>query len=376
MAGLYLHIPWCKQACFYCDFHFRAALHDKDRMLKALSKELVMRSGEPAYLKADTLYFGGGTPSLLSLKELENLLEVIHCHYVLDPAAEITFEANPDDLTPSYLQGIRNLGINRLSIGIQSLDDRILKWMNRRHTAAEGLQSVQRAACAGFNNISVDLIYGIPGLSPEDWEKTLEKTLDLPVQHLSAYHLSIEEKTPFGVFRRRGQLTEAEESLSESHFQSLMQKTRGKGFQPYEISNFSLPGFQSRHNSAYWAQKPYLGAGPSAHSYDGLSRRWNIAHNQKYIECLEQDLLFYEEEILSPKDLYNEYLMTSLRTRKGADTNYIRNQFGEMRLQSLMTEIAPYLREGLVMEESHFLSISERGILLSDRIISDLFLTD
>ena len=370
-----MHIPWCRQACLYCDFHFRASWRDKIPVLHAISRELTVRAEESG--PVETLYFGGGTPSMLTPDELENLMQTLNTCYSIQPGAEITLEANPDDLNFSYLKALRSMGINRLSIGVQSFSDPVLQWMNRRHDAFQASRAVLHAAEAGFDNLNIDLIYGVPGLSTKDWEKSLEIALALPIQHLSAYHLTIEENTPLGVFHKRGRVSPVPESLSEAHFQSLLSITAGKGFEHYEISNFALKGHESRHNTAYWEQKSYLGIGPSAHSYNGTTRRWNLSLNGEYARRVEQGIPWWEEETLTSDNRYNEYLMTSLRTRKGMDSAYLLRCFGADRYRYFLKNLDPWLETGKVEKngETGF-RISHSGLLLTDRIVADLFFTE
>lgn len=377
MSGLYLHIPYCKQACNYCDFHFRVSFQDKLAMLKSMKQEMQLRKDYLEGLPVDTLYFGGGTPSVLSLVELEELIRAANELFPLSDGAEVTLEANPDDLNKSYLEGLKILGINRLSIGIQSFDDQTLSWMNRRHSAQQALASVRDAREAGFLNINIDLIYGIPGMSLALWEQTLEQALSLGVQHISAYHLSIESRTVFGVHQRRGQHFSVPEEDSFLQFQLLRSKALQGGWDHYEISNFSLPGLHSRHNTAYWQQKKYLGIGPSAHSFNGDFRNWNLSNNTLYIKKIGEGEGWFEGEELTLGERHNDYILTSLRTRWGVDGTYVKNNFGSDYSLRLGIACEPYLQEGYIKrlpEEQYFLT--EKGMFVADRIASDLFFVD
>lgn len=374
MAGLYFHIPWCKQVCYYCDFHFRVSMNDKGRVLEAIRKEVLLRS---RYLHSDrlsTLYFGGGTPSVLTPGEWALLFETIGNHFVLEPDAEVTAEVNPDDLDYDYLVMLRSLGINRLSIGIQSFSDPLLTWMNRRHTAKEAEESVKCAWEAGFRNISIDLLYAIPGMSLALWDAQIERAMQLPITHLSAYALSIEPATPFGVFLRKGKIMAAPDSLASQHFLHLMNRIPEWGFSWYEIANFSLPGFLSRHNSAYWNQANYLGIGPSAHSYNGVSRQWNWAVNSQYAAGVERGEGYFEQEVLSETDHYHDYILTALRTRRGVNPEWVASRFGDAYRLHLLREAAPFIKERMLEEDGSAFHLTPRGMLLADRITRALFL--
>ena len=319
MNGIYIHIPFCKKVCCYCDFHFTVSLKSKDNILISIGKELIQRKDFLPSKNLDTLYFGGGTPSILSISELSSLLNLIHTHFSVSDTAEITLEANPDDITPDYLSGLKSLGINRLSIGIQSFDDEDLKWMNRRHTAEEAITSIKSSQDAGFNAMNIDLMYGLPNLTLKAWEKNLDTFLSLNVPHLSAYHLTIEPKTVLGYHKRMGRLTEIDEKESIAHYTSLIGKMKANGYKHYEISNFCTDQNFSKHNTNYWKQGTYLGLGPSAHSYNGQSRQWNVSVNSNYMEALDADQPFFETEHLTTNERFNDYLLTHLRTMWGAN---------------------------------------------------------
>ncbi|WP_207433506.1 radical SAM family heme chaperone HemW [Sabulibacter ruber] len=376
MAGIYLHIPFCKQACHYCDFHFSTSMGLKEQVLQAMHQELALQQ---QYLNGETIntiYFGGGTPSILSVAELNGLLEAIYRKHPVNPAAEITLEANPDDLTPEKLQALRQTPINRLSVGVQSFHDPHLQLMNRPHTALEAADSIKQAQDQGFDNISLDLIYGIPAEDPKLWEEDLAKAFALQVQHLSCYALTIEPNTVFGHRVRKGKFSPADEERVAHQFELLMTQAADHGFLHYEISNFCQPGFESKHNSSYWKQVPYLGLGPSAHSFNGVSRQFNVANNPKYVQALEGGQLPCTVEELSVEDRVNEYVMTTLRTSWGCDTAYIREKWG-IDLKALH---AAYLQKieakGLLRQEGDVLLLTEAGKLLADEIALDLFLLE
>lgn len=390
MSGFYIHIPYCKQVCYYCDFHFRVAMKDRGAMLAAMKKEISLRKDYLGAAKTDngkipveTLYFGGGTPSVLSIDELSGLLEAAYPYYTLAPDAEITLEANPDDLTGDYLAALRHLGFNRLSIGIQSFFDDDLQWMNRRHCAREAVQSVETARRQGFHNINIDLIYGLPSMTPDRWKANLEQALTLDVPHLSAYHLTIEPRTVFGRQQSKGKAFAIPEDESVRQFDILLDTLEKAGYEHYEISNFARPGFRSRHNSACWQQRPYIGIGPAAHSCDGKSRQWNISSNSEYMAVLgtarsagldeEGRGAWFERERLTPAEQYNDYILVSLRTSWGADTGYIRARFGDAFADTFLQQAAPYLQNGYIREREGVYTLTRQGKMIADRIASDLF---
>lgn len=372
MGAIYIHIPYCKKVCYYCDFHFSVSMKNKERLLNGLEREMLMRKD---YLHGDTLqsiYFGGGTPSVLNIQEIEQLLHSIHKNYSVDSDAEITFEANPDDLTAEYLHALFGLGINRLSIGVQSFHDKDLIWMNRRHNASDAERCIKLSQDAGFSNINIDLIYGLPTLTDELWRMNLEKFAMLGVPHLSAYHLTIEPKTVLGVWKKRGKLQEIGEDESLSAFNLLVDFTGREGYVHYEISNFCKDGLYSRHNLNYWKQGTYIGIGPSAHSYDGESRQWNIALNDSYIHKIEHDLSYYEKEILSPADQFNDYLLTHLRTCWGIRFEEVKNRFGVYFLDHLLAELKSYAEGEILESNAEGVQLTRKGKLVADRVISGL----
>lgn len=348
MPGIYLHIPFCKQACTYCDFYFSTSIVNKDAVIRAMLKEIDLRKEYLEEKSLDSIYFGGGTPSLLSHRDLEQILEKLKEHFSLRTHAEITLEANPDDINRESLRAWRRLGINRLSIGLQSFNDEELTWMNRAHTAAESLSSVRMAQEEGFDNITIDLIYGSKFQTMKSWEETLHKVIGLQTQHISAYNLTIENKTVLGVNYTRGKEPAVNDELSGTQF-ALMTDVLGKaGFIHYEISNFAKEGFFAKHNSNYWLQKHYLGIGPAAHSFNGKSRQWNINNNNQYVKALGQGSSFFEREELSLNERYNEYVLTRLRTIWGCDLHEIKNLFGnelERHFKKILAKEINHLQE-------------------------------
>ena len=374
MPGIYLHIPFCKQACHYCDFHFSTNARIKGELLQAMAGEILLQKDYLLGETVETVYFGGGTPSLLDAPELNFLLQTIIQTHTVSPDAEITLEANPDDLTPTKLRELRVIGVNRLSIGIQSFDEPILRYLNRSHSSETAIQCVGMAREAGFGNFSLDLIYAIPGLTEDAWKRNIEQTLRLNPPHISAYTLTIEEKTVFGNWLAKGKLKPVDETSAAEQLEILMEVLSSGGYRQYEISNFAFPGFESRHNSSYWKGKKYLGIGPSAHSYNQRSRQHNIANNHLYVQSLKEKKIPSETDVLSRSDLINEYILTSLRTDEGCDLAVLKGQFN----YDLLTLFGKYLRElenhYLVSLQNGHLTLTQDGRLLADRISSDLFL--
>jgi len=353
-------------------------MKDKEAMLAAMKKEIKKASLNPSRWGGlrealASLYFGGGTPSVLSIDELAELMETVTQFYTFIPDAEITLEANPDDLTDDYLAGLRHLGFNRLSIGIQSFFDDDLKWMNRRHCAREAVQSLETARRHGFHNINIDLMYGLPSMTPKRWEENLKQALVLDVPHLSAYHLTIEPRTVFGRRQGRGEVFAISEDESAGQFDILLDTLESAGYEHYEISNFARPGFRSRHNTAYWQQQPYIGFGPSAHSFDGQSRQWNVSNNSEYIEALERESVWFEREQLTLTEQYNEYILVSLRTAWGVDIGHIRAHFGNAFVNEFLRQAAVYLQNGYMQELAGIYTLTRKGKMIADRIASDLF---
>jgi len=373
LAGLYIHIPFCKQKCHYCDFHFSVSLRNKSEILAALKKEIALRKDELDET-IETIYFGGGTPSLLACNELSEIFDSIHDNYNIASDAEITLEANPDDLSKSFLADLKKLGFNRLSIGIQSFFDTDLQFMNRAHTAAEALSGIKEAQNIGIRNISIDLIYGIPDLSVEKWQKNLDIFLDLNIPHLSSYALTVEPKTALAHFIRSKKIAPLDDDLAKTHFDLLVDFMKNHNYLQYEVSNFAKEGFVSKHNSSYWQGKSYLGYGPSAHSYHKLSRSWNVANNAKYMRSLKANKLPSEVEELSEAMRFNEYLMTGLRTIWGIDLERVRQEFGEEYYDYLQRRSRKYIQsKQLHINSNERLITSPEYFFLIDGIISDLF---
>jgi oxygen-independent coproporphyrinogen III oxidase len=349
-----------------------------DDLVNALIREIELRkdyldsSGEKSVLQ--TIYFGGGTPSLLNKNQLDRIFESIGKHFHIAPGAEITLEANPDDLTKEKLAELKQTPVNRLSIGVQSFFEEDLLLMNRAHTSAMARQSVADAAAAGFDNITIDLIYGMPGMSDDRWKQNLEIAFSLPVQHLSCYSLTVEKKTALYKMMREGKVRPIDDGLSAGHFRILMEKCSGQGFEHYEISNFAKPGFYSRHNSSYWKNVPYIGIGPSAHSYNGISRQWNISSNAAYVIALNKGEIPAEREFLTRENRYNEYLMTGLRTKWGVDLDYIREYFGPAFETDFLLQLRPFIGSGDVVVTGRIYTLSEKGKLIADRIASRGFI--
>jgi oxygen-independent coproporphyrinogen-3 oxidase len=368
LAGIYIHIPFCKQACSYCNFHFTTSLRRKNELVAALLSEMELRKdylkGEPV----ETIYFGGGTPSLLPARDHEALIEKAHSTFKISPNTEITLETNPDDISEEKLMDWKEAGINRLSIGIQSFFEEDLKWMNRAHNAEQAMDSL-RAAVKHFNNITVDLIYGTPLLTNEKWKKNIDKVIVEGVVHLSCYALTVELKTPLYKLIKEQKTADIDPDKQSEQFLLLMQWMEEAGYEHYEISNFAKPGFISRHNSSYWQGKKYLGIGPSAHSFDGASRQWNVSNNNFYIDSIEKGIIPYEKEILTPIQQLNEYIMTSLRTMEGLDLDQVEDIIGHQ----LRTVSRKFIERGLMDEERGHLKLTKEGKLLADGIASELF---
>lgn len=368
MAGIYFHIPFCKRICSYCDFYRTAQLKELPKVVDRMCAEVTERADYLNDKKLNTIYFGGGTPSLLSPEQLAQLLEITRAHFDCSEVEEATLEANPDDLTTQYLNSLLKLGINRLSIGVQSFDNDCLKLMNRRHTAEEAAAAIKRAQEAGFENLTIDLIFGVPGFGGEKLTHSIDTALSLGVQHISAYLLTIEERTRFGRMVEKGELKEVSDEVAEAEYLLMHNRLTASGMEHYEVSNYALPHYRARHNSHYWDSTPYLGIGPAAHSYDGLSRQWNVSSVQRYLAGEEP-----EREQLTDEELCEEYLMTRLRTAEGFSAEEFQMRFGEERLHTLRLNAEPMIREGLLEHlDGHFRIPAER-LLLSDRVIGSLF---
>ena len=375
MAGIYIHVPFCKQACHYCDFHFSTSLKKKDEMLLALQKELVLRKAELNGESIETIYFGGGTPSILEPLEIEGLLHTVYANYKVSNNPEITLEANPDDLSKDQILRLSRTPINRLSIGIQSFFDTDLTLMNRAHNAKEASVCLEEAR-AFFDNISIDLIYGIPGMDEKRWERNMTRALSYGVPHISAYALTVEPKTALEHFIKEGKVPNVDDGQAQRQFHMLVGCLEEKGYINYEISNFGKPGFFSKNNTAYWQGKHYMGIGPSAHSFDGKRRGWNVRNNSKYIKALEGNQVPIEHEALSVLDRYNEYVMTGLRTIWGVSLQKVRKEFGPTYEQYLGQQAAKYIAEHLLFWDGDVLLTTKKGRFLADGIASDLFMVN
>ncbi len=373
MAGIYFHIPFCKQACYYCDFHFSTNHQRMEEMVSAMVAELHLQKEYLGKEKIQTIYFGGGTPSLLTETEISALLDAVHKTHSVMHGAEITLEANPDDLTKSNLIALKKAGINRLSIGIQSLQNDLLKSLNRSHDAETAMASYVNARSAGFTNISVDLIFTLPGLTHDQWLGDIQKIVSLNPEHISCYSLTIEEKTVFGKWASTGKLIPVDDDLSARQFELLMDQLEAHDYEQYEISNFAKPGFYSRHNSSYWRQEKYLGIGPSAHSYNKTHRHFNIRNNHKYIAAIQAGTLPVEVEQLSTENKINEYVLTTLRTCWGTDLNKIQNEYHFDLLKKNSEYIQSLLNRDMANLNDGILTLTRKGKLLADKIASDLF---
>jgi oxygen-independent coproporphyrinogen III oxidase len=374
MAGIYIHIPFCKKLCFYCDFYHVISPGNNSAFVEALVKEICLRKDYLEEETISTIYIGGGTPSVFSAGELATILGEIRKHFTLEENSEITIELNPDDVTSSYLTGIKALGINRISLGIQSWRDADLKMMNRRHDSAQAEFALKEVFCAGYDNVTVDLIYGIPGMSAKDWEANLDFTFSFPVKHFSAYHLTIENGTVFGKMRDKGLLTEIEDEESSLLFSILIEKAQSAGFIQYEISNFGKPGYFSIHNSNYWKQVNYIGLGPSAHSFNGYSRQWNPKDLKGYIKSVNNGKPVFEREELDIKTRYNEYIMTSLRTMWGIDLEYIEKTFDKEGYDYIVNLAGKFREYGLIKMDKKTLVLTNQGKMISDNIISEFMM--
>lgn len=382
MAGLYIHIPFCSKACHYCNFHFSTSLHRKDAFLDALEKEITQPHLPDKLVverNIDTVYFGGGTPSLLSMQEMHHILTTINKQFDINSGAEITIEANPDDITPQRLQEWRTLGINRLSIGVQSFDDNDLRWMNRAHNAKQALHCIQYAQNAGFTNLTIDLIYGLPDMTTQQWENNVLQAIRLEVPHLSCYALTVEEKTALHHFIQKGKTAPLQEAAQAAHFLLLMQLMEKNGYEHYEISNYAKPGMRSKHNSSYWQGKPYYGFGPSAHSFDGKNIRWwNIPNNTLYIEQTMAGKKPMEFEILSDVQRMNETIMTLLRTKEGISIdiqngligNYI---YPKAQWENAAIQLQDYAANNWLSISNNSIALTNTGMLYADHIAASLF---
>ncbi len=375
MAGIYIHIPFCRQACHYCDFHFSTSLSHQEDMVRAMLREIGLQRSFLGNLPIETIYFGGGTPSLLSGDDINRFLDAINRIHTVTPSPEITLEANPDDLTGVKVRELRQTAVNRFSIGVQSFFEEDLRWMNRAHTATEADGAVKRVQDAGFEHITLDLIYGYPLLSDEKWYVNLQKTIALDVPHLSAYSMTVEPQTALAAFIRKGKQQAMDDEQSARQLIRMMDVMQEAGYEQYEISNFARPGQYARHNSNYWQGIPYVGIGPSAHSYTGEQRQWNVANNLKYITSLQQGQIPFEYETLTKADRLNEYIMTSLRTSRGMDLQHIDQHFGSDYGQMVREGLHAFIEKGEVNMRTGTATLSASGKLLADHIAAMLFVS-
>lgn len=374
MAGIYIHIPFCKKLCSYCDFYHIMAQSDNKQYIDALNREAVLRRDYLGNETVSTIYIGGGTPSVLQPEEIKSILDNINRNFRVDAYPEVTIELNPDDVNDEFLDGLKKTIINRISIGIQSWREQDLKFMNRRHTASAAAIALDKISEAGYDNITIDLIYGIPGMLTADWASNLDISFSYNIKHLSAYHLTIEPGTMLGKMKEKGVLSEIDEDESASQFQLLIEKAVAAGFIHYEISNFGLPGFLSVHNSNYWKQVSYLGLGPSAHSFNGYSRQWNIRDVKKYIKAVNSGCLDFDIEELDKKTRFNEYIMTSLRTMWGISLDYVEQSFDKEGYDYIKNLSGKFIDYGLMKQEKNTLILTNQGKMISDNIISELML--
>jgi oxygen-independent coproporphyrinogen-3 oxidase len=374
MAGIYLHIPLCKKLCFYCDFYHIISTGDNTSLINALIKEASLRRDYIGNETVSTIYIGGGTPSVLSVEELRTILEHIRKYYRVEDGCEISVELNPDDVSSAYLAGLKKLNINRISLGVQSWRDADLKMLNRRHDSAQAAKALKEVISSGFENLSIDLIYGIPGMSQEEWASNLDYSFSFGIKHLSAYHLTFENGTVFGKMLEKGLIAEVDEEESIALFNILIEKAEDAGFIHYEISNFGKPGYFSIHNSNYWKQVNYIGLGPSAHSFNGYSRQWNIRDLKGYIKAVGSGKSYYEHEDLDLKARFNEYVMTSLRTMWGIDLEYVERTFEKEGYDYVVNLAGKFRDYGLITQDKKNLVLTSQGKLISDNIISEFML--
>ena len=374
MAGIYLHIPFCKKLCFYCDFYHVVTHDNNSEFIDALLKEISLKKEYLGEETVSTIYLGGGTPSVFTVKELESILKQIYLNYKVTDDCEITIELNPDDVQPDYLEGLKHLEINRISLGIQSWRDSDLKMLNRRHDSAQAEYALREILKSGFENVTIDLIYGIPGMSLKGWESNLDFSFSFGIKHLSAYHLTFEKGTIFGKMLEQGTISEIDENDSAAQFNLLIQKAESAGFIQYEISNFGKPGYFSIHNSNYWKQVNYLGLGPSAHSFNGYSRQWNIRDLKGYIRAINSGKPYSESEELDTRTKFNEYIMTSLRTMWGIDLGYVEEMFEKEGYDYVMNLSGKFKNYGLMKHEKNSLILTNQGKLISDNIISEFMM--
>ena len=372
MAGIYLHIPFCKRRCIYCDFFSTTQSEQTDRYVEALCSELEQRKDYLEGEDIETVYLGGGTPSQLQEKHFERIFSTLYIYYDIRPDAEITIEANPDDLNEEYVKMLRTFPFNRLSMGIQTFNDKTLQLLHRRHTAQQAIEAFDRCREAGFANLSIDLMYGLPGETLMSWKSDLQQALRMHPEHISAYHLIYEEGTPLWKLKEAHRVNEIDEDLSVDLFAELIHTLKSAGYEHYEISNFCLPGYHSRHNSSYWIGKKYLGCGTAAHSYNGISRQWNIASFEKYLTGIENRKPNYEIEELDLYTRYNDFIITRLRTQWGLPLDHLKETFGDKLYDYCLRTALPYLHQGTLQQNENILRLSAEGIFISDGILSDL----
>ncbi len=373
MSGIYIHIPYCHKACNYCNFHFSTSLKDIDKMVDSICLELQMKQDYLDKKPIETIYFGGGTPSILQPVQLDKIFKAIYHNYQILDTTEITLEANPEDISHEMLVVWKNTGVNRLSIGIQSFQNNYLNWMNRNHSTEDAIKSVNLAQENGFENISIDLIYGLPGLTEDAWRQEIRNAIQLNVPHISSYCLTIEEKTTFGHLLKKGHLPDIPEELSESHLLILMEEMERTGFEQYEISNFCKPSFESKHNSSYWKQASYIGIGPGAHSYNQISRQSNISNNMLYIKQIQNFKLPVSIEILSNEDHYNEYILTRLRTKWGIKSGEIA-VLAPVQYNKIKDSLNTFVQNGFLFKIDDLYLLTQKGKLLADEITLQLML--
>lgn len=390
MSGIYFHIPFCKMACHYCNFHFSTSLAGKEAMIDALVKEVTLFKKTDSYNineplqrndflstsdepNIETIYFGGGTPSLLSGTEIKKIMEEVTANFMVTKEAEVTLEANPDDINEKNLLEWKTAGINRLSIGVQSFSDQDLKWMNRAHDASQAMQSIKLVREAGFENFSVDLIYGTPGLSSSDWEKNVQNVIAQKIPHLSCYALTVEPGTALKKMISLNKREDVDAEEQRIQFLLMVDCLQNSGYEHYEISNFAMPGARSKHNSGYWQGKRYIGFGPSAHSYDGKSRWWNVSNNAAYIKSIGENIIPATREVLSTTQQLNEYIMTSIRTMEGMDLNYIKEKFGIETGNILLESTKQWQATGKAKINESKITLTKEGKLFADGIAADLF---
>ncbi len=374
MAGIYIHIPFCKKLCSYCDFYHVASTIDNQLMIDAIVKEAGLRKEYTRNEKISTIYLGGGTPSVLSIDQIKTVLDNLEHLFRVDENCEITVELNPDDVDRGYLHGLKDLNVNRISLGIQSWRDSDLKLLNRRHDSASAALALEETLKAGFQNVTIDLIYGIPGMTTKEWSSNLDLSFSYDIKHLSAYHLTFEPGTVFWKMKEKGILSEIDEEESNVQFNLLIEKATSRGFIHYEISNFGKPGYFSIHNTNYWKQVNYLGLGPSAHSFNGYSRQWNVRDVKKYIKAVNSGTLMFEKEDLDKRTRFNEYIMTSLRTMWGIDLDYVEVTFDKEGYDYIVNLSGKLIDYGLMKQEKNTLVLTNQGKMISDNIISELML--